>query len=84
MVQLKRSIKFIFMATLALSAGFLASCSDDDDEVPVVKTELSTAVTAANLLLTTTFEGVAAGNYLKGSQAPLATIICLAVTATTP
>jgi len=58
------------MAITLLSAGVFVSCSDDDAP-PVVKTELVVAVTAANDLLATTSEGVAAGNYLKGSRAPL-------------
>jgi hypothetical protein len=59
------------MASLVLSAGFLASCSKDDDAPPVVKTDLVTAIATVNELLATTHEGVAAGDYLKGSQAPL-------------
>jgi hypothetical protein len=66
-----RSVKIIFMAVTVLSAGFFASCDSDDDATPVVKTELVASVTAANLLLTTTSEGVAAGNYIKGSKEPL-------------
>jgi hypothetical protein len=72
-----RTIKIILMATAVLSAGFFASCSDDDD-APVVKTELTASVAAANLLITTTSEGVGTGNYLKGSQATLAEAIALA------
>jgi len=75
-----QSMKFFLMAILALSVGFLASCSKDDAEPPVVKTDLSTAITAANLLLTTTSEGVAAGNYIKGSQAPLTAAVAAAQT----
>lgn len=73
-----RSVKFFLMATTVLCAGFLASCSSDDDAPPVVKTDLTAGIAASNLLLTTTFEGVAAGNYLKGSQATLATAIAQA------
>lgn len=66
-----RLIKVFFMAFLMVSLGMLASCSKDDPAVVVDKTGLVASITAANLLLTTTFEGVAAGNYLKGSQHPL-------------
>jgi hypothetical protein len=73
-----RSIKIFVMATLVLGVGFLASCSKDDAAPVIVKTDLIAGVTAANLLLSTTFEGVAAGNYLKGSQAPLTAAIAAA------
>lgn len=66
-----RSVKFFLMAAVALGAGFLASCSKDDEAPPVVKTDLIAAIAAVNGLLETTSEGVAAGNYLKGSRAPL-------------
>lgn len=74
----KRSIKFILMATAVLSAGLFASCSSDDGVPPVVKTDLIASITAAELLLSTTSEGVAAGNYLKGSQATLTAAIAQA------
>lgn len=73
-----RSIKVFFMAGLVLGAGFLASCSKDDAAPAVVKTELTNAITAANLLLTTTSEGVGSGNFIKGSQAPLAAAVAAA------
>ncbi len=73
-----RSVKFLLMASLVLSAGFLASCSKDDEAPPVVKTDLITAITAANELISTTSEGVAAGNYLKDSQAPLIAAVAAA------
>lgn len=66
-----RSVKCILMATAVLSASLFASCSKDDEAPPVVKTELIASVAAANLLISTTSEGVATGNYLKGSQAAL-------------
>jgi len=74
----KRSVQFILMATVLLSAGLLASCDDGDDTPPVVKTDLEASITAANLLLSTTIEGVATGNYLKGSQAPLTAAVASA------
>ena len=71
---MKTTIKFLLMATTLLCAGMFASCSDDDAKA-VVKTELQAAVDVANDLLATTSEGVAAGNYLRGSQAPLRTAV---------
>ena len=58
-------------ATLLLLAG-ISSCSKKDATPVVVKTDLEAAITAANTLLSTTHEGVAAGDYLKGSRAPFA------------
>jgi hypothetical protein len=66
-----RLFKLLNIAAIALSAGVLASCDKDDATPPVDKTELKATITASNLLLTTTSEGVATGNFLKGSQAPL-------------
>src|SRR5687767_11126668 len=75
-----RSIKFILMATVLLTAGLFAACSSDDDAPPVVKTDLQASVAGANLLLSTSAEGVGTGNYLKGSQAVLAAAIAQAQT----
>src|SRR5687768_664826 len=67
-----RSVKFILMVAAVASAGLFASCSKDDDAPPpVVKTDLASAITAVNTLLSTTSEGVAEGNYLKGSKEAL-------------
>jgi hypothetical protein len=63
------------MITAVLSAGLFASCSKNDATPPVVKTDLIASVTAANLLLSTTSEGVAAGNFIKGSKAVLQTAV---------
>ncbi len=57
---------------------WLAACSSTTDPVPVTKTDLIAAIAAANEQLATTSEGVAAGNFLKGSQAPLATAVATA------
>ncbi len=73
-----RSIKFLLMATVLLTAGLFAACSSDDDAPPVVKTDLTASVAGANLLLSTTSEGVGTGNYLKGSQTDLAVAIAQA------
>ena len=73
-----RSTRFILMATVLLSAGLFAACSSDDDAPPVVKTELQAAITAADAKISTTSEGVATGNYIKGSQAALVAAIAQA------
>jgi hypothetical protein len=73
-----RKVNFMLMAITLLSVVLLASCSKDDPAAPVVKTELTAAITAANLLITSTSEGVAAGNYLRGSQKPLIDAIAAA------
>ena len=62
-----RPVKLIIMATVLLSAVLWASCSDDDPAA-VNKDELNVTIEAANLLLSTTSEGVAAGNFQRGSQ----------------
>lgn len=77
---MKKTVNFILMATVLLSAVLIASCSKDDPAVVVVKTDLISSITDANLLLSTTSEGVAAGNYLNGSQADLAAAVALAQT----
>lgn len=67
-----RTVKLILLAMAFLSAGLLNSCSDDDEGTKAAnKDELLATITAANTLLTTTSEGVAAGNYERGSQAEL-------------
>lgn len=73
-----RSVKIFIMASALLYACLFSSCSKDEPEKPVVKTELIASITAANLLLSTTSEGVAAGNYLKGSKAPLIAAVAAA------
>jgi hypothetical protein len=74
-----RPIKFILLSTVFLTACLFAACSGDDDGAPpVVKTDLVSAITAANALVSSTAEGVATGNYIKGSQAPLIAAIAQA------
>jgi len=65
-------------AVVLLIAWALVACSKKDATPPVVKTDLTVSITAANALVLSTHEGVAAGNYLKGSQAPLITAIAQA------
>lgn len=59
---------------------WLAACTSTSDPAPVTKTDLIAAIAAANVQLTTTFEGVAAGNFIKGSQQPLADAVEIAQT----
>jgi hypothetical protein len=65
-------------AVVLLIAWAVVACSKKDATPPVVKTDLTTSITAANALVLSTHEGVAAGNYLKGSQAPLIAAIAQA------
>ena len=75
-----RNVKVFLSAAIVLLIGWgLVSCSKKKDATPpVVKTELTAAITADNALIASTHEGVAAGNYLKGSQAPLIAVIAQA------
>ena len=77
----------LYGAMLLLFAGVIYSCSKTD-AVPVVnKTALIAGIASANTLHDAALEGVAGGNYLKGSKAPLKTAITAAqavVDATTP
>lgn len=75
-----QSFKFLIMLATVWFAGLMVtSCSDDKDTTPPVdKSSLTDAIAAANTLLSTTSEGVAEGNYLKGSQAPLEAAIAAA------
>ena len=66
------------MVTSLLGAGLLTSCDSDDPEA-VVKTDLEASIAEANLLLTTTHEGVAAGNFQRGSQDELQNAVDIAV-----
>jgi hypothetical protein len=73
-----RTVKLILMVTTLLGAGLFTQCSKDDPTVVVVKTDLQASITEANTLLTTTIEGVAAGNYQRGSQTTLKNAISIA------
>jgi hypothetical protein len=61
-----------------LVALFVASCDNEDPAVVVDKAALTTSITAANTLLTTTIEGVGTGNYHRGSQAELREAVTIA------
>ncbi len=76
---MKTKVKLLLnAAAILLLLGFAACSKKSDPVIPVVKTDLTAAITAANLQLTTTFEGVAGGNFLKGSQAALTTAVAAA------
>lgn len=68
-----RNVKvFLSVATVLFIAWALVACNKNKDaSKDVIKTDLTVAITAANALITTTHEGVAGGNYRRGSQAPL-------------
>lgn len=72
-----QSVKLIFMVIALLSAGLFTSCSSDDPAT-VKKADLETAIAEANNLLATTIEGVAAGNFERGSQAELQNAVDIA------
>lgn len=72
-----KTVNFILMAAVLIGAVLFGSCSDDDP-TEVVRTDLATSLEAANLLLTTTKEGVAAGNYERGAQKTLDQAVAIA------
>ncbi len=72
-----QSVKLILMVMALFSAGLFTSCSNDDPAA-VKKAELQATIAAANFLLTTTHEGAAAGNFLRGSQQPLIQAVAIA------
>lgn len=75
----RRSKFLIYAATLLFFAGGMTMCTKDDAPVvPVDKVAFNTAIAAANTLLSGALEGVAAGNFLKGSKAALQTAITAA------
>lgn len=68
-----------FLGILSLVAvSILVSCSDDDPEVKVDKTQLSAKITEANTLLDESVEGTAEGQFQIGSKAVLEGAIDLA------
>jgi len=74
---MKTRSKLILVAIAFLSAGLWASCSEDNPAT-VNKDDLNATITEATDLLGTTIEGVAAGNYERGSQAELQNAIDIA------
>ena len=74
-----RNVKTLLsVAIIFFIAWALIACTKKHVTPPVVKTDLTASITAANTLIASTHEGVAAGNYIKGSQAPLITVVAQA------
>ena len=73
-----QTVKLILMATSFVAIALMTSCSGDDDPAVVNRTELEASISEASTLLSTTTEGVAAGNYERGSQAVLQNAIDIA------
>jgi len=73
-----QSVKLMLMAMAFLSVGLLTSCSDDEATKKANKETLDATIVEANNLLTTTIEGVAAGNFERGSQDDLAEAVAIA------
>ena len=70
-----RNVKVLLsVAIILFIAWALVACNKNKDEI-VIKTDLTASITAANALITTTHEGVAGGNYQRGSQALFMTTI---------
>jgi hypothetical protein len=67
--QISQTIYLLF-AVLIIAGTTFTSCKKDKT-TPVVKTALADSLTAANALLTNSVEGVAAGQYQRGSKAVL-------------
>lgn len=72
-----KTAKLLMMVALLLGAGLYTSCSNDDPEA-VNKAELQASIAQAQDLLATTIEGVAAGNYQRGSKSELENAIDIA------
>jgi hypothetical protein len=72
-------VKIILVMTALLCAGVFYSCSEDDNAAKKAKKdELLASIAEAENLLATTIEGVAAGNYQRGSQDDLQDAIDIA------
>jgi Concanavalin A-like lectin/glucanases superfamily len=68
--QIFRSINLLFAILIIASISF-TSCKKESSSTPVVKTALADSLTAANALLSGAVEGVAEGQYIRGSKAVL-------------
>jgi hypothetical protein len=74
-----KNVKVLLSAAIVLLIAWaFVACSKKDSTPPVVKTDLTASITTANALVISTHEGVAAGDYLRGSQAPLIAAIAQA------
>jgi hypothetical protein len=71
-----RVLSFLLLATLW--AGVITSCETVTNTGPVIKTTLGQTISAAIKLITTTYEGAASENYLRGSQSQLVIAISAA------
>lgn len=74
-MKTRKSKFLIYAAAFLLLAGSMTMCKDDEPVVPIDKDALNAAITSAQALHDGALEGVAAGNYLKGSKAELLTAI---------
>lgn len=78
---MKTKIKLMLSLVMILAAGFIASCSDDDDGDDKANTEtLEASIAEAVALLNDTEEGTSDGQYLIGSQAALEAAVTAAAT----
>ena len=68
---------FLWVFSL-VAVSILASCSDDDPEVQVDKTQLAAKITEANTVLDASVEGTAEGQFQIGSKAGLEAAVDLA------
>jgi hypothetical protein len=71
---------FYFIAALLFFAAFVACKDDGDDTPPVDKQVLTDSIAAAKVLLQSSVEGPAEGQYLAGSKATLQAAVTAAET----
>jgi hypothetical protein len=71
--QISKAIYLLFAIMVIASISFL-SCKKDKT-TPIVTTALADSITAATTLMNNSIEGVAAGQYQRGSKAALQTTI---------
>lgn len=73
-----KNLKMFITSGVLLFALLIASCTKDNPVAVVDKASLKGSITAANLLLTTTFEGAGTDNYVRGSKLPLSQAVSIA------
>jgi hypothetical protein len=77
-MNLKSSLLFL---TMIIGFSFLfINCSDDEEEIIITKTELTTAISEATSLIEDTQERTAEGQYQRGNQEDLQDVIDIAQT----
>ncbi|MEP1893558.1 MAG: hypothetical protein ABJJ14_17875, partial [Cyclobacteriaceae bacterium] len=76
---MKTNAKHFLWIFSLVAVSMLASCSDDDPETKVDKTQLSAKITEANDVLDASVEGTAEGQFQIGSKAVLEAAVSLAV-----